>query len=51
MLRGEATNNTVQLLNNVLNHNKAQFGGGLFLGFYDNASGNVVTLGNTEVTK
>ena len=52
VLRGEATNNTVQLVNNVrLNNNKAQFGGGLFLGFYDNASGNTVTVDNAEVTE
>ena len=52
VLRGEATNNTVQLVNNVrLNNNKAQFGGGLYLGFYDNASGNTVTVDNAEVTE
>ena len=52
VLRGEATNNTVQLVNSVcLNNNKAQFGGGLFLGFYDNASGNTVTVDNAEVTE
>ena len=52
VLRGEATNNTVQLVNNVrLNNNKAQFGGGLFVGFYDNASGNTVTVDNAEVTE
>ena len=52
VLRGEATNNTVQLLNSVrLNNNKAQFGGGLYLGFYDNASGNTVTVDNAEVTE
>ena len=52
VLRGEATNNTVQLVNSVrLNSNKAQFGGGLFLGFYDNASGNTVTVDNAEVTE
>ena len=52
MLRGEATNNTVQLLNSVrLNSNKAQFGGGLFIAFYGNASGNTVTVDNAEVTE
>ena len=52
VLRGEATNNTVQLVNSVrLNNNKAQFGGGLFLGFYDNASGNTVTVDNAEVAE
>ena len=52
VLRGEATNNTVQLVNSVrLNNNKAQFGGGLFVGFYDNASGNTVTVDNAEVTE
>ena len=52
VLRGEATNNTVQLLNSVrLNSNKAQFGGGLFIAFYGNASGNTVTVGNAEVTE
>ena len=52
VLRGEATNNTVQLVNSVrLNNNKAQFGGGLFLGFYGNASGNTVTVDNAEVTE
>ena len=52
VLRGEATNNTVQLVNNVrLNNNKAQFGGGLYLGFHDNASGNTVTVDNVEVTE
>ena len=52
VLRGEATNNYVQLVNNVrLNNNKAQFGGGLFVGFYDNASGNTVTVDNAEVTE
>ena len=52
MLRGEATNNTVQLLNSVrLNSNKAPFGGGLFIAFYDNASGNTVTVDNAEVTE
>ena len=52
VLRGEATNNTVQLLNSVrLNSNKAQFGGGLFVAFYDNASGNTVTVDNAEVTE
>ena len=52
VLRGEATNNTVQLVNSVrLNSNKAQFGGGLFVGFYDNASGNTVTVDNAEVTE
>ena len=52
VLRGEATNNTVQLVNSVrLNNNKAQFGGGLFLGFYDNASGNTFTVDNAEVTE
>ena len=52
VLRGEATYNTVQLVNSVrLNNNKAQFGGGLFLGFYDNASGNTVTVDNAEVTQ
>ena len=52
VLRGEATNNTVQLLNSVrLNSNKAQFGGGLFIAFYGNASGNTVTVDNAEVTE
>ena len=52
VFRGEATNNTVQLVNNVrLNNNKAQFGGGLYLGFHDNASGNTVTVDNAEVTE
>ena len=52
VLRGEATNNTVQLVNSVrLNNNKAQFGGGLYLGFHDNASGNTVTVDNVEVTE
>ena len=52
LLRGEATNNTVQLLNSVrLNSNKAQFGGGLSIAFYDNASGNTVTVDNAEVTE
>ena len=52
VLRGEATNNTVQLLNSVrLNSNKAQFGGGLFTAFYGNASGNTVTVDNAEVTE
>ena len=52
VLRVEATNNTVQLVNNVrLNNNKAQFGGGLYLGFHDNASGNTVTVDNVEVTE
>ena len=52
VLKGEATNNTVQLLNSVrLNSNKAQFGGGLFIAFYDNASGNTVTVDNAEVTE
>ena len=52
VLRGEATNNTVQLVNSVrLNSNKAQFGGGLFVGFHDNASGNTVTVDNAEVTE
>ena len=52
VLRGEATNNTVQLLNSVrLNSNKAQFGGGLFVAFYGNASGNTVTVDNAEVTE
>ena len=52
VLRGEATNNTVQLLNSVrLNNNKAQFGGGLYLGFHDNASGNTVTVDNAEGTE
>ena len=52
VLRGEATNNTVQLVNNVrLNNNRAQFGGGLYLGFYNNASGNTVTVDNVEVTE
>ena len=52
VFRGEATNNTVQLVNNVrLNNNKAQFGGGLYLGFHDNASGNTVTVDNVEVTE
>ena len=52
VLRGEATNNTVQLVNSVrLNNNKAQFGGGLYLGFYGNASGNTVTVDNVEVTE
>ena len=50
VLRGEATNNTVQLLNSVrLDSNKAQFGGGLFIAFYGNASGNTVTVDNAEV--
>ena len=50
VLRGEATNNTVQLLNSVrLNSNKAQFGGGLFIAFYGNASSNTVTVDNAEV--
>ena len=52
VLRGETTNNTVQLVSSVrLNNNKAQFGGGLFLGFYDNASGNTVTVDNAEVAE
>ena len=52
VLRGEATNNTVQLLNSVrLNSNKAQFGGGLFIAFFSNASGNTVTVDNAEVTE
>ena len=52
VLRGEATNNTVQLLNSVrLNSNKAWFGGGLFIAFYGNASGNTVTVDNAEVTE
>ena len=52
VLRGEATNNTVQLVNSVrLNNNKALFGGGLYLGFHDNASGNTVTVDNVEVTE
>ena len=52
VFRGEATNNTVQLLNSVrLNSNKAQFGGGLFIAFYGNASGNTVTVDNAEVTE
>ena len=52
VLRGEATNNTVQLLNSVrLNSNKAQFGGGLFIALYGNASGNTVTIDNAEVTE
>ena len=52
VLRGEATNNTVQLVNNVrLNNNKARFGGGLYLAFCDNASGNTVTVDNAEVTE
>ena len=52
VLRGEATNNTVQLVNNVrLNNNKAQIGGGLYLGFHDNASGNTVNVDNAEVTE
>ena len=52
VLRGEATNNTVQLVNSVrLNNNKAQFGGGLYLAFCDNTSGNTVTVDNAEVTE
>ena len=52
VFRGEATNNTVQLVNSVrLNNNKALFGGGLYLGFHDNASGNTVTVDNVEVTE
>ena len=52
VLRGEATNNTVQLINSVrLNNNIAQFGGGLYLAFCDNTSGNTVTVDNAEVTE
>ena len=51
MFRGEATNNIVQLNSVRLNSNKAQFGGGLFIAFYDNASGNTVTVDNAEVTE
>ena len=49
VFRGEATNNIVQLNRVVLDSNTAQFGGGLYLGFYDSASSNEVIIRNGQV--
>ena len=51
VLRGEATNNIVQINSVHLNSNKAQFGGGLFIAFYDNVSNNTVTVDYAKVTE
>ena len=49
MFREGAANNTV-LLRGVKSHtNRAQFGVGVFLAFFDNASSNTVTIDNCEV--
>ena len=50
VFRGGAANNTVQLENVTIERNSAQFGGGIFLGFYD-ARSNVVTVNNGQVTQ
>ena len=47
MFRGGAVNNIVQLDNVSLDGNIAQLGGGLFLGFLDNASNNKVYMNNS----
>ena len=47
MFRGAAINNIIQLDNVSLDSNTAQFGGGLFLGFLDNASNNKVRMSNS----
>ena len=50
MFRGGTANNTVQLTGVKLENNTAQFGGGLFLAFFDGTSGNIVTIDGIEVT-
>ena len=47
VFRGGAVNNIVQIHNVSLDSNTAQFGGGLFLGFLDNASNNKVYMDNS----
>ena len=51
VLRGEAANNIVQINSVHLNSNKGQFGGGLFIAFYDNVSNNTVTVDYAKVTE
>ena len=49
VFRGDAaTNNIVQINKVILDNNTAQFGGGLFLGFYDSASSNDVIITNGQ---
>ena len=50
VFRGGAVNNTVQLDRVHLGSNVAQFGGGLYLAFYDNTSDNTVSIVESEVT-
>ena len=46
VFRGGKVNNTIELVNVRLDSNTARFGGGLFLGFLNNASNNKVYMKN-----
>ena len=51
VFRGGTVNNTVQLENVTLERNIAQFGGSIFLGFYESASSNIININNGQVTQ
>ena len=49
VFRGGAANNTVQIKRVQFENNMAQFGGGMFLAFYDSTSNNNVTIVNSDM--
>ena len=50
IFKGQASNNKIILYNNILEGNQADQGGGLYIGYYDNANNNTVEMNHMTVT-
>ena len=51
IFKGNAQNNTISLSSSYFQKNVAQFGGGLYTGFFDDAFGNVVHLESSTIVQ
>ena len=50
IIKGEASNNKIIMYYNIQEDNQADHGGGVFIGYYDNANNNSIKMSHMPVT-
>ena len=50
IFKGQASNNKIIMYSNILEGNRADQGGGFYIGYYDNANNNSVEMSHMTVT-